>query len=210
MLSEFLNRLFRTGDFFMEKQEPNKRSLFHKEIGEIVYTKVRKSRTIRIVVSPSKPVKVTLPYHCSYEEADRLVYEKIDWIKGEQANMKALEANRKVFSEEEVERLREQAKRFLPPRVEILARRYGFTYNKIILKNIRSRWGSCSHVNNLNFSIYLMYLPDELVDYVILHELCHTVHKNHGTHFWELMDGITDGKAKELAAQMREHGNRIF
>jgi predicted metal-dependent hydrolase len=204
------NRLFSAGDFLMEKREGDKRSLFHKEVGEIVYTKVKRSRTIRIVLRPGKPVSVTMPSHVGYAEADKLVREKMAWIKEEQQKIRAYEHNRQRFSDEDIERFRRQAHQLLPKRVEALAVRHGFSYSKISIKNIHSRWGSCSAQNNLNFSIYLMYLPDDLVDYVILHELCHTVHKNHGPKFWALMDTITGGRARVQAALMRRYSARMF
>ncbi|MDR2814200.1 MAG: M48 family metallopeptidase [Prevotellaceae bacterium] len=204
------NRLLNTGDFLMEKREGNKRSLLHKEIGEIVYTKVKHSRNIRIALRPGKPVSVTLPCHVSYAEADKLVCEKMAWIREELQKIREYEQNRQQFSDEDTERFRRQAKQLLPKRVETLAARYGFTYNKISIKNIHSRWGSCSVQNNLNFSIYLMCLPDDLVDYVILHELCHTLHKNHGPKFWALLDAVTGGKAREQAALMRRYSTQMF
>ncbi|MDR1416069.1 MAG: M48 family metallopeptidase [Prevotellaceae bacterium] len=204
------NRLFRTGDFLMEKHDGNKRSLFHKEVGEIVYTKVKRSRSIRIALRPGKPVSVTLPYYASYAEADNLVCEKMEWIKEELQKIREYEQRRQHFSEEDIERFRRQANQLLPKRVATLAARHGFSYNKISIKNIHSRWGSCSVQNNLNFSIYLMHLPDDLVDYVILHELCHTVHKNHGPNFWALMDAVTGGKARQLAMLMRKYSARMF
>ncbi|MDR1342460.1 MAG: M48 family metallopeptidase [Prevotellaceae bacterium] len=204
------NRLFRTDDFLMEKCEGNKRSLFHKEVGEIVYTRVKRSRSIRIALRPGKPVSVTLPCHTSYAEADKLVCEKIAWIKEELQKIREYERTRRHFSEEDIERFRTQANQLLPARVAALAARHGFSYSKISIKNIHSRWGSCSVQNNLNFSIYLMHLPDDLVDYVILHELCHTVHKNHGPKFWALLDAVTGGKARQQAVLMQKYSARIF
>jgi len=106
---------------------------------------------------------------------------------------------------------RKEALQFLPIRVKQLALQYGFKYNDLRIKRIKSRWGSCSAMNNLNLSIYLMKLPDELIDYVILHELTHTIHKNHGIHFWNHLNQLT-GNAKTLAARVRKyrtgfHGN---
>ena len=210
ILSDALSRLFGTGDFLMEKHEKGRRTLVHKEVGEVVFTKVRRSRNIRISLRPAQPVSVTLPYHVSYAEADKLLLEKIAWIKEEQAKFKATADQRRTFSDEEIARLRAQAKQFLPARVELLARKFGFRFNKITVKDIRSRWGSCSAASNLNFSIYLMNLPDDLVDYVILHELCHTVHRNHGARFWALLDDCTDGKARQLSARMNTHSMNIL
>lgn len=102
------------------------------------------------------------------------------------------------------ETFRIEAKKILPHKVEELASKHGFNYNELRLKKITSRWGSCSGKNNINLSIYLMKLPDELVEYVILHELCHTVHKNHGPSFWNLLNKLT-GNAKGLATRMRKY-----
>ncbi len=79
---------------------------------------------------------------------------------------------------------RKEAKEYLPNRLAELAQDCGFKYNRVFIKNHRSRWGSCSAQNNINLSLHLMRLPDELIDYVILHELVHTVVKNHSSAFW--------------------------
>jgi len=100
-----------------------------------------------------------------------------------------------------VEALRKEAWEYLPERVEELAGKYGFKYSKVALRNNKTRWGSCSAYNNINLNIQLMNLPAHLVDYVILHELVHTVHKNHGPSFWSHLGNITSdagGLAKEL------------
>ncbi len=80
---------------------------------------------------------------------------------------------------------RKEAKAYLPGRVNILAVQHGFKYRKIFVKDHKSRWGSCSTVNNINLSLHLMKLPDEIIDYVILHELVHTEIKNHSKVFWQ-------------------------
>jgi predicted metal-dependent hydrolase len=208
--SSYLNRLFRAGDFFMETREEGRRTLRHREVGDIVFTKMKRSRCIRISLRLAQPVHVTLPYHVSYAEADKLVCEKIAWIKEEQARLQERAQHVRHFSDEEIERYRQQAKQFLPPRVATLAARFGFAYGKITVKNIRSRWGSCSVQNNLNFSIYLMHLPDELVDYVILHELCHTVHKNHGVRFWAMLDGVSGGKARAYSEALKKYSSHML
>jgi predicted metal-dependent hydrolase len=103
---------------------------------------------------------------------------------------------------------RMEAKRILPQKVCDLASTHGFIYNTLRIKNITSRWGSCSAKNNINLSIYLMKLPDELVDYVILHELTHTIHKNHGPHFWNHLNKLT-GNAKGLAARVKKFNTGV-
>jgi len=83
-----------------------------------------------------------------------------------------------------IETYRKEAKEFLPGRLAILALKHGFKYNRVFIKNHRARWGSCSAQNNINLSLHLMRLSDDLIDYVILHELAHTEIKNHSPAFW--------------------------
>jgi predicted metal-dependent hydrolase len=86
-----------------------------------------------------------------------------------------------------------EAKYMLPLKVEQLARKFGFSYHSVTIKNARTRWGSCSHDNRINLSLHLMMLPDHLIDYIILHELCHTTHKNHGKGFYAQLNKLTGG-----------------
>ncbi len=97
------------------------------------------------------------------------------------------------------------AKEQLPQRLKMLAAKHGFFYNAVSLRSSRTRWGSCSNKRNISLSIYLQLLPTHLADYVILHELCHTVEMNHGVSFWALMDKVTDGKAKLLRAELKKY-----
>jgi predicted metal-dependent hydrolase len=105
--------------------------------------------------------------------------------------------------------LRLEAKQFLPDKVNELAAKFGFKFNKLTLKNIKSRWGSCSRKNNINLSIHLMRLPDHLIDYVILHELVHTVHHNHGDRFWKMLNDIT-GESKALEKEFKQYRISIY
>ena len=106
--------------------------------------------------------------------------------------------------------LRKEAKEYLPQRTEQLAGIYGFTYCGVTVKNVSSRWGSCSATNHINLNFRLVRLPEHLSDYVILHELTHTVHKNHGEQFWKHLNTISGGKAKQLAAEMKNYAADRF
>ena len=106
--------------------------------------------------------------------------------------------------------LTRRAKQLLPPRLKTLAAENGFTYNNCTVRNVHSRWGSCNTKKNISLSIYLALLPDELIDYVLLHELCHTVEMNHSERFWALMDKVTaPAKAKELRKRLKTYKTDI-
>jgi predicted metal-dependent hydrolase len=86
-----------------------------------------------------------------------------------------------------------EALRYLPVRTQQLASKFKFNYNRISIKNAKTRWGSCSAENNINLNLQLMRLPDHLIDYVILHELVHTVEKNHQKSFWKKLEQVLEG-----------------
>ena len=103
------------------------------------------------------------------------------------------------------EALRKQAKAILPARLHELAGRHGFSYSRVGVNAARTRWGSCSSRGHINLSLYLMILPRELSDYVLLHELCHTREMNHGPRFWALMDQVTGRQAQRLRNALRHY-----
>lgn len=101
--------------------------------------------------------------------------------------------------------MKKEAKRLLPSRVEYLAKLHGFTFKDVKIQSGKTRWGSCSSQKNINLSFHLMLLSPELVDYVILHELCHTREMNHGDKFWKLMDGVTNGMTKKYRNEIKKY-----
>lgn len=116
----------------------------------------------------------------------------------------ALKARPQLIAED-VEKMRQEAKKTLPRRVEELALRHGFGYSRLTIRNAKTRWGSCTGKNTISLSLYLMQVPEHLQDYVILHELCHTVHHDHSPRFWALMDKVTDGNAQALRAELHRY-----
>ena len=102
-----------------------------------------------------------------------------------------------------------EAKELLPDKVEVLAKKHGFKYKSLKIKNTKSRWGSCSHDNHINLSLHLMRLPEHLIDYIILHELCHTIEKNHGKGFWILLEKVS-GNARGLNRELRKYNAKVY
>lgn len=104
---------------------------------------------------------------------------------------------------------RKEAKAYLPSRVRVLAEQHGLIYQQLRIKNTKSRWGSCSQKNNINLSLHVMRLPDQLIDYVILHELVHTIEKNHSVRFWQRLEQICQ-KAKKLDKELKKYTINIY
>lgn len=100
--------------------------------------------------------------------------------------------------------MRYEANRLFPHKLATLAKQYNFTYTDLKINKSRSRWGSCSSKKSINLSYFCNLLPEYLIDFVILHELCHTIEMNHGERFWKLLDSVTDGKARQLTLELNK------
>ena len=104
-------------------------------------------------------------------------------------------------------RTKKKAGKYLTDRLRFLAARHKFDYKKITIRNQKTRWGSCSHRNTISLNLKLVILPEELQDYVMMHELVHTRIHNHSHHFWEELDRYV-GNGKRLAANLRDYDLR--
>ena len=180
--------------------------LQHPTLGEITLSCTRRSTRTTITVRPSGEVRLSFPPYISQRRAIAFLESKAEWIKSSQARY--AERKTPTLSKEQIEALRAEAKRILPSRVEELASRHGLRYGKVTIRAARSKWGSCTAQGNISLSLYLMTLPEHLRDYVILHELAHTVHHNHSPRFHSLVDIMTDGREKELSRELRQFAIR--
>ena len=106
--------------------------------------------------------------------------------------------------------LRNEAKGILPEKVKQIANIYGFTFSSVKINKSKTRWGSCSSRKSINLSYYCMLLPEHLIDFIIKHELCHTIEMNHSEKFWALLDKISDNKAKLLTKELKTHSTTVF
>jgi predicted metal-dependent hydrolase len=113
-------------------------------------------------------------------------------------------AIQKVATEACVRALRSQAEQLLPQRLAQLARQHNFTYRSVTIKRLKGRWGSCDQHHNIVLNLFLMQLPWELIDYVVLHELTHTRILRHGPDFWQVMVQVSP-QAKDLRKKIRQH-----
>ena len=111
---------------------------------------------------------------------------------------------RKLAETPEVKHLRAEAKAYLPARLRELADLNGFRFNQVRIKHNVSNWGSCSVKGNINLNLNLMRLPEELRDYVMLHELCHLKHLNHGPQFHALLESVCP-EHRRLQRQLKDY-----
>lgn len=157
-------------------------------------------KTLGLEVSAEKGVIVRAPRRASQKEIERFVASHTVWIERAKARAQTRAANRPVFSDDpaEIARLKKLAKEKIPPRVAYYAALLGVTPQKIGYTKAKTRFGSCSGKNSINFSCYLMLYSDRAIDYVVVHELCHIRHKNHSKAFYEMIAGVMpDYKERE-------------
>lgn len=150
-----------------------------------------------IRVHPVKGVTVTVPYILPYAAAQAFFQMRREWVLETMARQKEKFKDVHVPSEAEIESLRRQAKKELPRRLAILADRYDFLYNRVAIKHNATNWGSCSAKGNINLNLNIVRLPGVLQDYILLHELCHLRHHDHGHGFHLLLEHVlTDNLLK--------------
>ncbi len=160
------------------------------EIGEVKLRKNIRCRRISLRVSPCGGVTVSLPWICSYSTAIAFIEANKAWVLKTMEKQKAKIGAEAEVSREEIEALRKRAKAELPVRLAELAEEYSFRYNQVRIKHNSSNWGSCSRKGNINLNLNLVRLPDELRDYVLLHELCHLRIPDHSPKFHALLESL--------------------
>ena len=191
-------------------------------IGEVLLVKRPGTARLRISVSPRRGVVVSMPWMLPYAIAQKFLLSKRQWVAAaleRQAGQmhRAAESGRTATVPDdpaELERMREAARAALVPKAaraalvpKLLsaAARYGFPFKgRVAIKNNVSNWGSCSSKGNINLNMRLIFLPEHLQDYVILHELCHLRYPNHSPQFHALLDSLLGGKEKELQRELHE------
>jgi predicted metal-dependent hydrolase len=173
-------------------------------IGSVLFAKSKRAKHLSISIRLFKGIRVAIPYGVSFEEAEEFVDSRLAWIRKHLKEVKDLEEAHKAMSEDEDEIDRVEARRVLVGRLEQLSAQHGFCYNKVSIRNQKTRWGSCSAKNGISLNMKLVKLSQELIDYVILHELVHTRIKNHTRAFWRELDKVV-GNAKALDAKLNQH-----
>ena len=164
-------------------------------------------KTLGLEITRDGRVVVRAPFGVSEEQIGKFVASKQGWLEKHLADFARAEPLPPLTSEE-IRALAEAALEDIPRRVEKFAPLAGVSVGRITIRNQVSRWGSCSAKGNLNFNYQLYYLPEELLDYVVVHELCHLKYMNHSKEFWKMVSNyMPDWKErKQVLGQGVVHG----
>ena len=174
-----------------------------KGVGDILLERSNRAKYISLSIRPFKGTRVAVPRGVSFASAEKFAHSKTNWIKKHLDKMRFIEKQTEVLNESKpIDKV--EAKKYLVERLDELCKRNGFKYNRVFLKNQKTRWGSCSDKNNINLNVNLLNLPDDLIDYVILHELVHTRIKDHSHRFWEELSKFVEDP-KNLDKKLRDY-----
>lgn len=171
-------------------------------------------KSLAIEITPELQVVVRTPARMPVREINAFVQEKDDWIRAHLQRMAEKKRMREqhrepALSEEELQELATQAMTLIPQKVRYYAQIIGVTYGRITIRNQRTRWGSCSGKGNLNFNCLLLLMPEEVLDYVVVHELCHRKEMNHSARFWAEVEKILPDY-RQRRKWLKDNGGRIM
>ena len=174
------------------------------DLANIQITVIRSNRrTIAIQVNPDLTVTVRAPRRATQREIDRILREKQPWIQKHMEQMKEKRAQYDAMemdglTDAECRQLKQKAQAYIPERVEYFSNIMGVDYGRITIRKQKTRWGSCSGKGNLNFNCLLMLAPPEVIDYVVIHELCHRKEMNHSRAFWREVEKVMPDYKKSV------------
>lgn len=179
-----------------------KKKIIHDK-GEIIFTITRNrlAKRLRLSVNSEGEVKAVAPDWLPEKIVEDFILSKTNWIVKKIEEFEKISGPTPKLGTNDYKKNKEQARKFVVSKVAQLNLFYGHKIGAISIRNQKTRWGSCSGKGNLNFNYKIMFLPDKLADYIIVHEICHLKEMNHSEKFWKLVSlSILDYKTirKEL------------
>ena len=169
-------------------------------------------KTVAIQVNSDLSVTLRVPRWATQRDIQKILKEKETWILKHIEDIRQKKAEFELFaperlSNDEIHELADKALKYIPERVAYFAKQIGATYGRITIRNQKTRWGSCSSKGNLNFNCLLMLAPSEVIDYVVVHELCHRKEMNHSKAFWSEVEKVLPGYKAQVKWLNDEGGN---
>jgi predicted metal-dependent hydrolase len=155
-------------------------------VGEVLLERSRRAKHFNLTIKPLNIIRVAVPPGVSFTDAELFARSKKQWLR---KHLEKIEVMAKEIEDAVTvyPTTRKAARQVLVCRLNQLSEALGLPYNKVFVKSQKTRWGSCSMANNINLNVNLVRLPQELMDYAIIHELVHTKVKNHGKRFWDFL-----------------------
>ena len=183
---------------------------------ELPYTLIRsKRKSYAISISPDGQITVRVPLVTSDREVRQILSQKQHWIVTKYLEQQEKQINKPVSGLTDAQRnaLTQRyivaAKEYFPKRAAYFRQFTGGTYNRITIRDQKTRWGSCSAKGTLSFNWRLMLAPPAILDYVVVHELCHLTHMNHSAAFWQAVESVYPDY-RNARKWLKEHGQELI
>lgn len=208
--------------------------LHYRDLGAVSYVRNSRARNLAIRINQQGEIRVTIPRFVSQSQAERFFVSKQAWVRKKLDGLKTPDCRQSWPGEGDALQIRgkmipvrlkgggdtaeaaiwriihREAAQYLPGRLAMLSDVHGYRYTGLKIRNMKTRWGSCTSKKGINLNSWLVMLPEHLSDYVILHELVHTKVPNHGKEFWEELDRVSGGQARELRKELRSRQIMCF
>ncbi|MBN2456385.1 MAG: M48 family metallopeptidase [Sedimentisphaerales bacterium] len=177
------------------------------DLGSVAFTQSPRAKYQRITIRPDKTITVTISRKGSLNEAKRFLRSKTAWV---QRQLQKIDQHTKPQDTPDLNIDFEKAQKDLFHRLEHFSEKYSMPYKRAAFRCQKTRWGSCSGKNSINLNVNIAFLPENLQDYIILHELVHTKVKNHSKQFWTELNKYTDGMARELSKKLKKYNMKVL
>lgn len=197
------------------QSESTIRIQYQSKLYELPYTLIHSNRrSFSINISPDGQITVRVPMRATQKEISHLLIEKRIWIVTKYLEVQEKQRNRPVSELTDTQRLALEkryiaaAKEYFPKRVTHFHQFTGGSYNRITIRDQKTRWGSCSARGTLSFNWRLMLAPPAILDYVVVHELCHLTHMNHSAAFWQKVESVYPDY-RTARKWLKDHGQEL-
>lgn len=169
-----------------------------------IFRKVKKAKHVRIHVTSADQVLITGPYPVSFREFQKFFVKHQKWISEKLAYFEKFPNSSLKLSASQYQQKKEPARKLAHTKLAFWNQYYNFSWKRVAIRNQKTRWGSCSSAGTLSFHAAIVDLPEELQDYLVVHELCHIEALNHSQVFWKLMERVLPN-ARALDASLKKY-----